>query len=609
MPSFFPNTGRALRGAVSALAIFGIGLLSRNAHAAFTYPGCKDVTEADFRYVALVGRSATVASLKGGAVTKPLAVDATLSDPIHMAFDMQANNKTNVYWVERKTGKIKLYDATAATVSTVGTVPGVNSSGERGLSGITLDPDFKTNKNLFVFYAATSPSEFRISRFTLNGEGKLDVATEKILLKFPANGQAHTGGAMQFDSYGDLWVTVGKNAKDYPNSYSESDQDLSTEATAANLNDFRGGIIRIHPTPDGRYTIPDGNFGQHFSKYFTEKGNPTLAAEYLNPLKVKQELYVKGTRNAYSISVHRTKRVLAWGEFGVNTNGTYTEEHNLVTHPIFGGYPYFAGGFGTGAGTGYYALWSGAGANVYQAAHGTLAQSLSGPVNESKWNTGPKQLPPVTPALNTYKHEPWAGAVTGPVYQWTEASVKSGIGFPPHFDNAWFVTDWEQQEIPYGFKGSKVFKLNAAWDAKVDSLYWFKELGWKSPISFDQGPDGAIYVLMYHCGVNFSCGDAGTHVGRLEYIGPACSATTGVGHLSRIRPGNGLKVDVRTLEVLAAEPSHVSILDSQGKRVFTADQGGPARYDLGKTLRSHKGIYLITLRSALGIQTVKVANL
>jgi cytochrome c len=611
MAPLYQKAGGVIGGTASALALLSLGLLSQAAQAAFTYPGCKDVTEADFKYQAVVGRSTAVAGLKGGAVTKPLAVDGSLADPIHMAFDMQADNKANVYWVERK-GKIKLFDATANTVATVGSLA-VNTGNDGGLTGITLDPDFKTNKNLFLFYTASSPAEFRLSRFTLNGEGKLDNASEKILIRFPTNGQNHTGGAMQFDAYGDLWVTVGKNARDYPDSYSETNASLSTEATAANLNDYRGGVIRIHPTPDGKYTIPAGNFGEYFSNYFKEKGNATLAADYIDPAKVKQELYVKGTRNAYSISVHKTQRVLAWGEFGINTNATYSEEHNLVTHPIFGGYPYFAGGFGTSAvtATGFYSLWSGAGASVYKAAHGDLAQSQGGPVNESKWNTGPKQLPPVSPALNSYKHEPWAGAVTGPIYQWSEGSAKSGIGFPPHFDNAWFVTDWEQQTSSQGveFQGARIYKVNSAWDKKVDSLYWFKGLGWKNPISFDQGPDGALYVLMYYCGISFSCGESGTHLGRLEYVGPACNATTGVGAPSRTRPGNGLKADLRTLEVLAAEPSDVSILDSRGRRLFTAHQSGPAKYDLGESLRSRRGVYLITLRSALGIQTVKVANL
>ncbi|MEO7955313.1 MAG: T9SS type A sorting domain-containing protein, partial [Fibrobacteria bacterium] len=154
-----------------------------------------------------------------------------------------------------------------------------------------------------------------------------------------------------------------------------------------------------------------------------------------------------------------------------------------------------------------------------------------------------------------------------------------------------------------------IFKLNSTWDQKVDSLNWFKDLGWKNPISFDQGPDGALYVLMYYCGISFSCSDAGTHLGRWEYSGPKCEGVTGLAHASPVRPGNGLKVTLRTLEVLAEEPSKVSILDSQGRNLFTKTQNGPRKYDLGELLRSHQGVYLITLQSSLGTQTVQVPNL
>src|SRR5439155_10767598 len=47
----------------------------------------------------------------------------------------------------------------------------VNSSGERGLLGVTFDPNFSSNQYVYVFYTATSPSTHnRISRFTASGD-------------------------------------------------------------------------------------------------------------------------------------------------------------------------------------------------------------------------------------------------------------------------------------------------------------------------------------------------------------------------------------------------------------------------------------------------------
>lgn len=584
--------------AVCAVAAAG----SRAASAAFAYPGCDDAAESQFRYVPVVGRSAAIPV--GKAAQAPLAVDNGLLEPLHLAFDSRPDGKADIYWIERG-GAVKRFDAGSSAVSALGTVSGLSNSGEMGLSGIALDPGFKTNRRIYLFYANNSPAEFRLSRFTLDASGKLDNAAQQILLRFKRSGENHTGGAMAFDAKGDLWITVGKNAPDYPNSYNETNQTASTEATAANLADYRGGILRIHPDGSERgYSVPDGNLGPYWSAYFKDHGRADVAAEYADTSKVRPELYVKGTRNAYSISVHPTKRWLAWGEFGVNTTNTYTEEHNLVTHPAFGGYPYFAGGFGPGAGTGFYALWSGPGANGYNSAHPGLAQSADGPINKSTWNKGPQQLPPVTPAMHTYMHGSGAGAVTGPIYAYDPASP-SRIKWPPHFDGAWFVTDWVQGTGTSGFQGAKIFKLNADGDAKIDSLKWFQSLGWVNPISFDQGPDGALYVINY--AGNFGS-TGGTHIGRLEYTGTCAPAVTANRDEGQAPARSAFHWDTRDLWVDAGGPSQVTVRDAEGKLVHSARLEGPGRYALGDRL-PHPGLYLARLEQAGKVSTFKLARL
>src|SRR5688572_31192937 len=46
----------------------------------------------------------------------------------------------------------------------------VNSSGERGLIGIALDPNFSTNQYIYLYYTLPDGSRNRISRFTGNGD-------------------------------------------------------------------------------------------------------------------------------------------------------------------------------------------------------------------------------------------------------------------------------------------------------------------------------------------------------------------------------------------------------------------------------------------------------
>lgn len=46
----------------------------------------------------------------------------------------------------------------------------VDASGERGLLGVAFDPNFATNRFLYVYYTVRTPAHNRVSRFTANGD-------------------------------------------------------------------------------------------------------------------------------------------------------------------------------------------------------------------------------------------------------------------------------------------------------------------------------------------------------------------------------------------------------------------------------------------------------
>src|SRR3712207_797005 len=59
----------------------------------------------------------------------------------------------------------------------------VNASGERGLLGVAFDPGFATNRFVYVYYTATTPTlHNRISRFTANGDTAV-AGSEAIILE------------------------------------------------------------------------------------------------------------------------------------------------------------------------------------------------------------------------------------------------------------------------------------------------------------------------------------------------------------------------------------------------------------------------------------------
>jgi hypothetical protein len=118
----------------------------------------------------------------------------------------------------------------------------VNASGERGLLGVTFDPDFATNQFVYVYYTtSTAPIHNRISRFTANG----DVAaanSEVVIMDLDNLSSAtnHNGGAIHFGPDGKLYAAVGENAN---------------QANAQVLSNRLGKMLRINS--DG--TIPTDN--------------------------------------------------------------------------------------------------------------------------------------------------------------------------------------------------------------------------------------------------------------------------------------------------------------------------------------------------------------
>lgn len=118
---------------------------------------------------------------------------------------------------------------------------------ERGLIGVTIDPDFPRTPHVYVCYVAKAPyPHHRISRFTMHGD-TADPASETLLLegddqrKLGGNLPAgHQGGALHFGPDGKLYIAIGEQTAGAP---------------SQKLDTFQGKLLRINP--DG--SIPDDN--------------------------------------------------------------------------------------------------------------------------------------------------------------------------------------------------------------------------------------------------------------------------------------------------------------------------------------------------------------
>ncbi|MGE0760400.1 MAG: PQQ-dependent sugar dehydrogenase, partial [Pirellulaceae bacterium] len=123
----------------------------------------------------------------------------------------------------------------------------VDDSWERGVLGVTVDPDFPRSPFLYVCWVARDPfPHHRISRFTVAGNSVVE-ASERVLLvgddqrqtegKVPAG---HQGGAVHFGPDGKLYIGIGEHTAGEP---------------AQRLDSLLGKLLRIES--DG--SIPGDN--------------------------------------------------------------------------------------------------------------------------------------------------------------------------------------------------------------------------------------------------------------------------------------------------------------------------------------------------------------
>ncbi len=146
------------------------------------------------------------------------------------------------------------------------------ASGERGLLGVTFDPNFASNQFVYVYYTVPgSPAHNRVSRFTASGNIAVP-GSETIILELDnlSGATNHNGGAIHFGPDGKLYVAVGENANG---------------ANAQVLNNRLGKVLRINS--DG--TIPPDN-----PTTFPGIGGSTTGAN--------RSIWAVGLRNPYTFA-------------------------------------------------------------------------------------------------------------------------------------------------------------------------------------------------------------------------------------------------------------------------------------------------------------------
>jgi cytochrome c len=155
-------------------------------------------------------------------------------------------------------GKLKSIHPKTREISEVGDVK-ITTEQENGLIGLALDPKFSENAWIYLQYSPPNFTGQHISRFTLV-DGKLDMASEKVLLKYEEQRKecCHHAGSMHFGPRGELFIATGDNTHPHGDSqgYAPIDERADkapwdAQKSASNTNSYNGKVLRIKPTLEG----------------------------------------------------------------------------------------------------------------------------------------------------------------------------------------------------------------------------------------------------------------------------------------------------------------------------------------------------------------------
>lgn len=199
--------------------------------------------------------------------------------------------------ITQQSGSLRVWNGSLVATPAL-TIPTASlcSNSERGLLGVAVDPDFGTNRRIYLFYTFKKPGGGcvnRVSRFTFSEtsgqENQIDPASELILLdNMPSTAGNHNGGDVHIGKDGYLYVSIGDGgcSADFARCAGQND-------AARDQHVLVGKILRI--TLDGN--IPPTNPFQGADSARCHQTGRTTAGNRC------QETFAWGLRNPFRFAM------------------------------------------------------------------------------------------------------------------------------------------------------------------------------------------------------------------------------------------------------------------------------------------------------------------
>ena len=177
------------------------------------------------------------ASQPAAQVSKPAVLARNLAVPWAIAFLPGGDALVT----ERDSARL-LRVTPQGRVSTVGTVPGVEPSGEGGLLGVAVSPSFDRDRLVYVYFSTATDNRIMRFRYPGDGIGPMRIELDGVVTGIP-RAAIHNGGRLTFGPDGMLWATTGEHGE---------------PGISQDRDSLGGKILRM--TPDGR-PAPGNPFG------------------------------------------------------------------------------------------------------------------------------------------------------------------------------------------------------------------------------------------------------------------------------------------------------------------------------------------------------------